>query len=302
MDVPHEQARLSEALECVHADYERRFTSLVVWPMWLPTPTNLRLRRAIRTLDAFIGGIIAARSRSGQYGTDALSLLLQARAGAKGEQEAGMTDRQLRDEVMTLLLAGHDTTANTLTWCWHLLTQHPDALDRLRREAADVCPAGVPGFAELARLSYTRQVVQEAMRLYPPVWAFGREAIHDTTIGGYRIGRGMTVLLCQWLVHHDGRWFDQPLAFRPERWASAADSAGALAALNLPAYAYFPFGGGPRVCIGKDLALAEAVLILAHLAARFEVTPDPARPPVPWPTVTLRPRQGFPATVRSASS
>jgi cytochrome P450 len=307
LDVPDQQAEFSEAMECVHADYERRFTSLVVWPMWLPTPANLRLRRALRTLDGFIEGVIAARIRSADYGTDALSLLLEARAGGKPARngpnrgETGMTDRQLRDEVMTLLLAGHDTTANALSWCWVLLSRHPHVLDKLRREVAEVCQGRVASFPELGRLAYTRQVVQEAMRLYPPVWAFGREAIRDTTIAGYHIPRGTAVLPCQWLVHRDQRWFDQSLEFLPERWAPAVDATSSLAAMGLPAYAYFPFGGGPRVCIGKDLAVFEAVLILAQLPARFEITLDQASPPVPWPTVTLRPREGIRATVRVLS-
>jgi len=283
--VAAEQAQLTRALECVHADYEQRFKSIIRWPLWVPTPANRRLRRAIRDLDAFIARIIAARTAGSCDGPDALSLLMKARSTG-----TGMSDRQLRDEVMTLLLAGHDTTANALSWCWFLLAQHPAAMEKLRREAQDVCGAGLPDLKEFPRLAYARCIVQEAMRLYPPVWAFGREALRDTTVAGHRIRRGTSVVLCQWLVHRDPRFFDRPTEFLPERWLEGA-------APPLPRYAYFPFGGGPRVCIGKELALVEAVCILAGLAGHFQIVLDAQQKVVPWPTVTLRPRHGIKAVV-----
>jgi cytochrome P450 len=289
VDVPDEQVKLTHALECIHADYEQRFKSFVEWPLWLPMPANLRLHRAIRELDTFIGRIIAARTAGSCDGADALSLLMTARTTG-----TGMSDRQLRDEVMTLLLAGRDTTANTLSWCWFLLCQHPGAMHELRREVLAVCGRGLPGLKEVPDLRYARCVVHEAMRLYPPVWAFGREAVRDTSVAGYLIRRGTSVLLCQWLVHRDQRWFDRPAEFMPERW-----NAGDLSAL--PRYAYFPFGGGPRVCIGKDLALVEAVCILSSLAGRFQITLNALSKVVPWPTVTLRPRHGIRAVVEAVA-
>jgi cytochrome P450 len=287
VDVPDDQAKLTLALECIHTDYEQRFKSFVRWPLWLQTPANLRLRRAIRALDVFIGRIIAARTSGSCDGTDALSLLIKARTTGMG-----MSDRQLRDEVMTLLLAGHDTTANTLSWCWFLLSQHPQAMHELRREVMEVHGFGLPGLKEFPKLRYARWVVQEAMRLYPPVWAFGREALRDTIVAGYEIRKGTSVLLCQWLVHRDQRFFDRPGEFVPERWDEGVAS-------RLPRYAYFPFGGGPRVCIGKDLALIEAVCILAALAVRFQITLYAPGEVIPWPTVTLRPHHGIKAVVES---
>jgi cytochrome P450 len=201
-----------------------------------------------------------------------------------------MSERQLRDEVMTLLLAGHDTTSNTLTWSWYLLTQNPGAFAKVRAEARSVLGQRVPTLADLPRLAYTRAVVKEAMRLYPPVYAFGREAVHDCSVGRCFVRRGTNILLCQWLTQRDERFYDAPLEFRPERWTDHFER-------DLPPYAYFPFGGGPRVCIGKEFALAEAACVLSTLAARFDVQLEPGQNVQPWPTVTLRPREAICATV-----
>ena len=180
-----------------------------------------------------------------------------------------MSDQQLRDEMMTLFMAGHETTANTLAWAWVLLSRHPEVEARLHAELDRVLGDRLPTLADLPRLKYTESVVHETLRVYPTVWVIGREAIEPVELGGYRIPAGTTVFMPQWVIHRDGRWFDDPEAFRPERWADGLMQ-------RIHRYAYFPFGGGPRICIGNNFALMEATLILATIARqyRLELAPD----------------------------
>jgi cytochrome P450 len=251
-------------------------------PEFIPTPRNLAYREAARRLDAVIYGILRERRRAARDTGDLLSLLL----GAQDEDGSRMTDRQLRDEVMTLFLAGHETTANALAWTWWLLAQHPEVEARLHAELHDALNGRAAALDDLPRLRYTECVVSEAMRLYPPAWAMGREALEDVELAGYRIPRGSQVLMSQWVMHRDPRWFEEPERFWPERWA------GDLAR-RLPKFAYFPFGGGPRVCIGSSFAMIEAVLVLATLAQEFRLELVPGQTIRPWPTITLRPRPGI---------
>ena len=196
-----------------------------------------------------------------------------------------MTDRQLRDEVMTLLLAGHDTTALALTWAWVLLARHPDAEARLHANIDAEVGRRVPTAADVARLSYVEQVVSETLRLYPTAWVIGREAIRDTQIGGQPVARGTTLLMSPWVIHRDPRFYDAPDEFRPERWSDGL-------AARLPRYAYVPFGAGQRVCIGSAFAQLEATLLLTTLAQRFRLElADPSQPVEPLPVVTLRNRR-----------
>jgi cytochrome P450 len=183
-------------------------------PEWVPTPTNLRLRRAVRRLDAILYGIIQARRAQGGGGDDFLSLLLHARDEDDGSH---MTDRQLRDEAMTLFLAGHETTALALSWAWYLLANHPEVEERLLAELRAVLGGRPPAVADLPRLRYTEQVMLEVLRLYPPVYTIGREAIADTEVGGYPVPAGTTLLMSQWVMHRDPRYFDKPEKFDPER-------------------------------------------------------------------------------------
>jgi len=206
-----------------------------------------------------------------------------------------MTDQQVRDEVMTLLLAGHDTTANALSWTWYLLATNPLAAERLTAEVQTVLGDRSPSVADLPRLPYTERVVWESLRLYPPVYGFGREAVQDTEVMGYRIPKGWNVIMCQWVVHRDARFFSNPERFDPDRWADGL-------AQKLPRYAYFPFGGGPRQCIGNGFPLMEAVLALATVAPAYEFTLDPAHPVVVNPAVTLRPRAGIRCRLRRRGS
>lgn len=267
-----------QCLETVLDDFLRRMGRPLVLPPWVPTPGNLRLRRAIRRLDQILQQLIDRR-RDEPASDDALSLLVRARDEVDG---GGLSDRQLRDEVMTLFLAGHETTANALTWTWHLLSQHPQVQAEVRREACQVLGEADPTPADLAHLKYTECVVREALRLYPPAYVIGRRPLADLTIGRHFIPAGTNVLMSQWIVHRDPRWFDDPLQFRPQRWADGL-------AGRIPKYAYFPFGGGPRLCIGNTFAMVEAVLVTAMIARRLLLAPtQDARVPL-LPAVTLRP-------------
>jgi cytochrome P450 len=256
-------------------------------PDWFPSPTNLRFRRTLKQLNAIIYRMIAQRRSQPQERGDLLSILLHARDENDG---AGMSDEQLRDEAMTIFLAGHETTANALSWTWYLLTQNPAEENKLLDELTAVLNGRPPTVADLSQLVFTERVLMESMRLYPPAYGFGRIALADCNIGGFRVPRGTNIILCPWVSHRDGRWFDEPLAFRPERWSNEL-------AKRLPRYAYFPFGGGPRICIGNSFAMMEATLILATIAQRyhFRLRPDP--PVVPHAYVTLRPGHGIPVTL-----
>jgi cytochrome P450 len=205
---------------------------------------------------------------------------------AQDEDDGGrMTDHQLRDEAMTLFMAGHETTANTLSWVWYLLANHPEAEARLHAELDTVLAGRSPSFDDLPRLTYTESVVTEALRLYPTVWLLGREAVEPCEVGGYPIRVGTTLYMSQWVIHRDPRWFDDAQEYRPERWADGL-------ARRLPRYAYFPFGGGPRICIGNSFAMMEATLLLATIARKFRLSLIPEAQVTPLPTMTLRPEGG----------
>ena len=258
----------------------RLYTLMILLPDRFPTPGNLRYLRAVHDLNRLVYRILADRRATGENGEDLLGLLLSARDDAG----CGMTDRQLRDEVMTLLLAGHDTTALALTWAWWLLAKHPQAEARLHAEIDAVLAGHLPTAAHAATLSYVQNVMNETLRLYPTAWAIGREAVRDTEIGGQPVAKGTTLLMSPWVIHRDPRFFDNPDEFRPERWSDGL-------AQRLPRYAYVPFGAGQRACIGASFAQLEATLLLATIAQRFQLElADQSRPVEPLPVVTLRPR------------
>lgn len=246
----------------------------------LPLPSVRRANSARETLDALIYRMIAERRRTGG-GEDLLSLLLAAR----DEDGSAMDDRQVRDEAMTLFLAGHETTANALAWSWYLLAGHPEAEARFHAEIDSVLGDRLPGAADLPSLPVTRQVFAEAMRLYPPAWAVSRRAIEPVTIGGYPVPAGSGILAAQWTLHRDPRFFPDPLSFRPERWTEDFEA-------GLPKLAYFPFGGGPRICIGMGFAWMEGVLLLATLGRRWKMRLVPGQRVEPHPRITLRPKNG----------
>ncbi len=281
-EIGGDSAEVSAAMDTLMQAFVVRTASLVSPPHWFPTPMNIRVERAIRRLEQILRSIIAERRKSGEDRGDLLSMLLKAQDEESGRR---MTDTQLRDEVMTLFMAGHETTANTLTWTWFLLSQHPEAEARLHRELETVLGGRPATVADLPRLPYTESVINETLRVYPTAWMVGRENIETVELGGYTMPVGTTFFMPQWVIHRDARWFDDPETFRPERWEG-----GLLQRLHR--YAYFPFGGGPRICIGNNFALMESALILAAVAQRFRLRlADDARV-TPLPTMTLRPAHG----------
>jgi cytochrome P450 len=253
----------------------------------LPIPPFHRARQARETLDALVYRMIAERRRT-EGGEDLLSLLLAARDEEGG---GGMDDRQVRDEVLTLFLAGHETTANALAWSWYLLAGHPETEARMHAEIDSVLGDRLPRAADLPTLPYTRKVLAESMRLYPPAWAVSRKAVEPVTIGGYPFPAGTGVLAAQWIIHRDPRFFEDPLSFWPERWTEDFEA-------GLPKLAYFPFGGGPRTCIGMGFAWMEGVLLLATLGRRWSMRLVPGHPVEPSARITLRPKHGIRVTLR----
>ena len=204
-----------------------------------------------------------------------------------------MSDDQLRDEVMTLFLAGHETTALALSWTCYLLAQHPDIELKLLAELYAVLGGRTPSLEDLPRLRYTEMVVKESMRLYPPAWGVGCRAIADCEIGGYRVKAGSNIFILQWQTQRDPRFFPDPERFDPERWREDPIRAG-----RIPRYAYFPFGGGPRVCVGAAFAMVEATLLLATIQQKFHLEVATDRPVEVFPSVTLRPKGGLPMMVK----
>ena len=261
----------------------------------LPLPPQRRFARARARLDAIIYRIIEERRLSGRDRGDLLSMLLFA-VDEEGDR-TGMTNEQLRDEVMTLFLAGHETTANLLTWTFHLLAENPEAEDALHAELDAVLEGGrTPTVEDLQALRYTEMVVAETMRLYPPAWAIGRLAIADHEVGGYRIPKGALVLVSPYVMHRDPRFFPEPQRFRPERFTQEAKEAR-------PQFAYFPFGGGVRRCIGEGFAWTEGALLLATLARRWRLRPAPGHAVRAQPRITLRPgKGGVPMTLERRES
>jgi cytochrome P450 len=282
-DVAPYVGAVADALRVALARHVARMESLLLLPERFPTPASLQLQRAVGRLDRIVYRVIDQRRASDSHQSDLLGMLLAARDEGDG---TGMTDRQVRDEVLTLLLAGHETTAIALTWTLYLLSRHPQVEATLAAELDRVLHGQVPAIDDLPRLAFTSQVVTESLRLYPPAWAFGREAIRDSRLGGHRVAAGTSVVMSQWVLHRDPRYYAGPEIFDPSRWA------GGLAK-HLPPFAYLPFGGGPRRCIGSGFAMTEAVLLLAMIAQRFRMTLSPGHPVTPWPTITLRPKHGI---------
>lgn len=277
-DADHVGALMNEILDASNA----RITAVFTPPEWVPTRQRMRVRRAIVELDAILERIIAERRQSGEDRGDLLSMLL----AAQDDDGTGMTDRQLRDELMTIFLAGHETTAMALAWTWYLLSQNPDAAAKLRAEVDSVLEGRPAAVADLARLPYTEQVVKEAMRLYPPAPGVSREPVEDVQIGGYTIPKGALILLSIYAMHHDPDLFPEPEAFRPERFAPENEA-------HLIRHSYIPFGGGPRICIGSTFALMEARLILATMIQQVDLALLPGQQIVPQQMVTVRPKHGI---------
>jgi cytochrome P450 len=284
----HDQAdRLARAFARVAEHFQVVYDRVVFVPEWVPLPGNRRYRKALEGLDREVDQIIRERRASGTGGDDLLAMLLEAR----DDDGRPMSDRQLRDEVMGLFLAGHETTAHTLGFACHLLGQHPDQEATLLAEL-DRCLGGRPPTVEdLRRLPFTEQVVKEALRLYPAVYSMLREARQDDELGGYRVPAGTTVILPQWVIHRDGRFYPEPEAFAPDRWTQEFER-------DLPRCAYFPFGAGPRICIGNGFALMELRLILPTILQRWRLEPASTAPLELMASITTRPRHGIAMVVR----
>jgi cytochrome P450 len=263
-------------------------SQLTLIPTWLPLPQNLRFRRAMKTLDGIVYGLIERR-RNAAPRADLLGLLMAAR----DDDATGMSDRQLRDEVMTLFVAGHETVANALSWAWVSLARHPDVERRLHAEVAEVLGGRTPSFEDLPRLQYTGWVIDEVMRLYPPAWIIERQAIDADVLEGRPLRAKTLVSVCTFLLHrHPGLW-PHPERFDPERFSPER-------AATRHRYAYIPFGAGPRICIGNAFAKMEATIVLAGLVQRWQLE-LPERPVGFDPRITLRPAGGVPATLVSRS-
>jgi cytochrome P450 len=289
-DVSGEADTVGRALTIALEHTNKRMQSLFDLGEKLPLPENRRFDEAIATLDRVVYGMIEERRRGthDEY-HDLLSLLLHAQDDDTGER---MSDKQLRDEAMTIFLAGHETTANALSWAWVLLSKHPDVLRKLQAEVDTVLAGRAPTLDDLPQLRYTRMVLDEVLRLYPPAWAIGRNTIGDDTIIDYHVPANSIVAMSAYVTHRLPQFWPNPEGFDPERFAPGAEE-------KRPRFAYFPFGGGPRLCIGNNFALMEAVLILAMVVQRFRLDLVPGHPIEPEPMVTLRPRHGVLVTLHA---
>lgn len=289
-DVEAEASEIGAALTSIMQLFERITNPLGGLLDKLPLPSNTRWLKAKQRLDSTIYRIIEQRRGTGADRGDLLSMLLLAQ---DEEGDGGsMTDLQLRDEAMTLFVAGHETTANALTWTWYLLSQHPDVEARLHGEIDAALAGGLPTADDVAKLGYTEMVLAESMRLYPPAWTLGRRVLSDYQVAGYVIPANSIVLMSPWVMHHDARYFPEPFKFDPERWTSEARE-------SRPRFSYFPFGGGPRVCIGEQFAWMEGILLIATIAQQWQLRLEAGHTVALKPMITLRPRHGMRMTVES---
>ncbi len=270
------------AVDFVTAESNRRVRSPLHLPLHIPTPRNLAFRKHRDNLDRIVFRMIEARRASGEESDDLLSMLLHATDPETGER---MSDAQLRDEVLTVFLAGHETTANALSWTFALLSKHPAVARELKAELDQVLAGRTPTIDDIPALVYTRQVIDETMRLYPPAWMIARSPTEDDHLGGYFIPAGSLVFTSPWVVQRHPDLWEDPEGFDPERFAPGRKPAHR--------FAYFPFGGGPRLCIGRAFALVEATLLLATLAQAHRFDLVPGQPLTPEPMVTLRPKHGL---------
>ncbi|HJQ69284.1 MAG TPA: cytochrome P450 [Blastocatellia bacterium] len=287
-DVESEAAEIRTALTDIMQLFNRVTSPFPNLLMKLPLPSNFRFLKASRRLDATIYRIINEHRATGADRGDLLSMLLIAQ---DEEGDGGsMTDLQLRDEAMTIFLAGHETTANALAWTWYLLAGHAEVEARLHEEIDRELGGRLPTADDFARLKYTEMVLAEAMRLYPPAWTMGRQALNDYPIENFVVPAGSIILMSPWVMHHDERYYPDPFRFDPERWRPGSREAR-------PKFSYFPFGGGPRVCIGEGFAWMEGVLLIATIAQRWRMRLAEGEKVEPRPMITLRPRRGIRMTL-----
>ena len=283
-EVSGEAERVGEAMEVVLKRFMANASLALLFSFDIPVVFARQEQRAIQQLNQIIGGIIQERRTSDQRREDLLDMLLRAR-DTDGKP---MSDAQLRDEVMTLFLAGHETTAIALSWACYLIAQNPEVESKLAEELRVVLGSRLPTPDDLPRLRYTDMVLKETLRLYPAVWGIGRRAIAECELGGYRVPAGANVFILQWRTQRDARFFPDPERFDPERWREDPVRLG-----KIPRFAYFPFGGGPRVCVGASFAMMEATLLLAMIQQKYHIELVPAHPIEVLASVTLRPKYGI---------
>ena len=291
VDVEKQAAEVGRAMNDVMESFWTTMLPFVDVLELMPIPKLRRARRARGRLDTIIYGMIAERRASGRDHGDLLSMLLNAQDEEAGENAgAAMTDKQVRDEALTILLAGHETTANALTWTWYLLSQSPDVEAKLLEEIDRVLQGRLPAVADLPALPFVEKIVTEAMRLYPPAWIVGRRAIAEFPIGDYVAPPRTIMIMSPYILHRDPRYFPDPERFFPDRWTPEFKAA-------LPPFAYFPFGGGPRRCIGESFAWMELVLLVTTIAQQWTLRLVPGHPVEPQPVVTLRTKHGMKMTL-----
>ena len=290
LELPADVRRFGEAFELINNYLCARINQpprLREFLHRMPMPYTMRFRRARASLDSIIFGSIAERRGLATRSDDLLSLLLEARLEDDDGQGVPLTDQQVRDQTITMFAAGHETTAVCLTWTWYLLARHPQLQARFHAELDEVIGRRAPTLEDLANLDFTDRILAESLRLYPPIWFWSRMAYQPFKLGDYDIPPGALLASPQLIVQRDGRWFDEPLEFRPDRWTPDFRQ-------NLHRYAYYPFGGGPRQCIGEAFAMMEAKLILATLGQRWRVHHDARHKADMLPLISLRPKGGMP--------
>ncbi len=281
-DIGRDSDWIGEAMVLLFRDVNQRIMSPIKVPRQIPTPQNRRVQRAIDQLEELVYGLIdERRGRADEY-DDLLSMFMLAEDEDSGER---MSDDQIRDELMTFIIAGHDTTSNLLSWALYLLSKHPGVRRRLEAEVDDVVAGEIPTFSEIAGLDYLEQVIDETFRLYPPAWTVEREPLEDDEICGFHVPAGSIVSIGPYFVHHNPDIWDNPEGFDPDRFGPDAP--------RPERYAHFPFGGGPRMCVGADFAMLEAKMILAAITKRFRLDVVTNHPVEPEGTVTLYPRHGI---------
>ena len=282
-DLTNDEAKIvAEALNLGMNWYESKRKQGFIFDRNNPTEEDLRYQQAFAQVDRAIYETIEHKRKNPDSSGDLLSLLMEVR----DENGSKMSDRQLRDEAVTMILAGHETTSNTLSWTWMLLSKNPQVRAKLQQELEEVLGNKKPTAADYSRLHYTKMVIKESMRLYPAVVDISRQAIRECNLGDYKIPAGCIVMMSQWVSHRNPDYFPDPETFNPDRWANDLEK-------HLPKGVYFPFGDGQRICIGKGFALMEAVLLLGRISQKFQLDLLSDRPIIPQPSITLRPEKGI---------
>lgn len=284
VNLEHNAPDIAEIWQDIITQFDNTLLALNPLVDLLPLPSNFRMRSSLKRLDAIIYRLIYEHEKTGGNSTDLLGMLLSVRD--ENDRGRKLMPRQVRDEALTIMMAGHETTANALSWTWVLLAQHPEVLEKLQSEIAFIVGERLPTYEDLPKLKYARQILSESMRLFPPAWAIGRRATAAVEIGEYKIRKGTVVLMSPAVTHRDPRWYPEPDRFDPDRWLPGSDELR-------PRFAYYPFGGGPRTCIGEQFAWMEMILLLVSIAQRWTLTLAPDAIVELDPVITLRPKAGL---------